>query len=629
MSFTINYAPWIQLFQHVGDDVLETIQFTFYEGQAVALDHFRIGYAFVYTLGWIVIWLGLFLLGVVVLWISLVYAKRKTVDTIKWMLARRYVKDLKDVKIDCKLKENASVGKVYHNDDGTSIFVRDGKVVDLGEVFVTTPKAVAPIHEMAMPTSAFIPSSDEQVTTSGVMSVRGDGIVIGMASCIGYTVHGPCLVTAAHVWSEVWKADKPTLEHNGKIFPISFEWKILLESSPNDLDIVVVAVPHQVFSVIGVKKLASGPLHSSGRCTVFGFNQSGKYGLSSGRLEHKPNEAFRLRHYASTDFGFSGSPLLYNGRVVGVHTGAEVTLNGNCNVGTAFFWEDNRDIETPRKGVATFELQEEELDGKPERVVKFNTVGKTYAVEQLGRKVRLVYKPKQMDYDAPMTFDNVLSNWADEVDAEWETAPRPKSPVDVVESEKEEDFPQGERSPVNKLEPTLIEKRILCLMREMFQTSNSSSESQSITSVKTQKKRKRKVKKVVSDLSTSDAVPIASMAVLIPSLPASTEPLKTGQISQSGRVPLGGPTASSGASSSRPVDSEVRVVRFTRRQEKLYNRVCQSRKYRQLWVASGSAEKTFLREKLLEFVLSSNINLREKQVQDFLAQFSLETTLCC
>jgi len=632
MSLTINYDPWIQYVCGVGNDIIETIQLTFYEGQAVALDHFRIGYAFAYTLVWVVIWLGLFLLGMCAIWFTLVLCKRRTVSAVKWMLARRYVKTLKDVKIEVALVENAGVGKVYHNDDGSSVYIKDGVVTELGDALVANLKTVAPVQEMAMPTSTFIPTSDEQVTTSGVMSVRTNGVVIGMASCIGFTTHGPCLVTAGHVWSEAWKSDKPHLEHNGKVFPVSLSWKVLLESSPANLDIVVIAVPHQVFAVLGVKKLATGPLHSSGRCTVYGFNQDGKYGMSSGRLEHKPNEAFRLRHYATTTFGFSGSPLLYNGRVVGVHTGAEVKLTGNCNVGTALFWEDNRDIESPKKGVATFELQEDELDGKPERVVKFNTVGKTYAVEQLGRKVRLVYKPKQMDYDAPITFDNVLTNWADEVDGEYEKAPRPECTsvsTDQSVAGEEEDFPLGERSPVNKLNPSLIEKRILCLMREMFQTSNSSSALASTKSAKTRKRKARKAKKAESALNTLDVVPIESLAVQIQNLPVSTGPPKVGQILQSGVNQPVELMENLEVSSSKPVDTQVQVVRFTRRQEKLYNRICRSRKYQQLFRASGPEEKTFLHKKLLEFVSSSNINLREKQVQDFLAQFSLETTLCC
>jgi hypothetical protein len=448
---------------------------------------------------------------------------------------------------------------------------------------------------------------------------------------------------------EVWKADSPYLEHKGKTYPIDFDWKVYLESSENDLDIMVLGVPHPVFAALGVKKLASGALHASGRCTVYGFDGNGQFGLASGRVEHKPAEAFRLRHYATTTFGFSGSPLIFNGRVVGVHTGCSVTSLGDYNVGTSLFWAEMKTIESPTKGVPTFQIQEE-LDGEPDRTVRFKTVGKEFSVEQKGRNVKLRFKP--MDYDAPITFSKVMTNWADdEVEWDWESAvvssAVPVSPVVYQPSslidpsvltplqfskgtqpvlQNDEDFPQGDRSLQNKLTQSSTD-RILSLLQEMRRTSALSTTLPLTKSAKQRVRKQRKVKVKESDLNISDGVPIESLAVQTLSLPVSTAPLRNGQISQSGPAPPAALVQSSEVLDSKPVDTNVLVVRFTRRQEKLYNRVCQTRKYQQLWNVSSYEEKGFLRRKLLEFVSSSKINLRENQVQGFLAQFSLETTL--
>lgn len=570
------------------------------------------------------------------------FRAKRYVSTLESLPLPEQRTDLVNVSEETKVSRTQTLNRyglnVYGDPIGEPVKYANPMPISVQDATVKAAQAVKDsVKEMAMSTSTFFPSDSKSTTAEGVMSVRSGAIVIGMSSCIGYSTFGPCLVTAAHVWAELWKCGEPLLEHNGNTFPVNFEWKIVLDSSPHDLDIVVVAVPHSVFAAIGVKKLNTKTLRDSQKCVTYGFNEFGYFGTSTGRVEHKPHEAFRCNHYATTTFGFSGSPLVVAGSVVGVHTGAELGVLGHSNLGTLCFWLESRQLETPKKGEPGYRI-EFELPGKAERVVRFNTVGKQHSLEQLGRSVKLRFKP--MDFNAPLSFEYVSRRWDDEDDyeVEWECVSQEVGKKQLVKEDVSVlpmDFPKEERSPLTKpkqipkvlVSDTLVQSLVSVLAQ--IQGLPFSSTSQISKSAKQKKKRQVKALQKASDSSMLGDAPTESLETTTAVLPASTKPLKIGQISQSGKLPQEELQLSEGAFSSRPVDSEVLVVRFTRRQEKLYNRVCQTRKYQQLWRSCGVEEKRFLRQRLLEFVTSSKINLRETQVLDFLAQFSLEIIPRC
>lgn len=652
MKFEIDLDPYIRGIGENYDSLIEMAVEFFHEGRARFVEDVSLVYGVGYAIFWIcfrISWICLFMY----LSFKLIkWVRDKALSGFRLLRVKRYVKPLS--VLECPPYDPSKahppppvgVGPNREHDirDGLAATVRepvkythDKHPLQLPSTFLLQHQA---IKEMAMPTSAFIPTDKRYVTTDGVMSVRSGNIVIGMASCIGYSTYGPCLVTAAHVWSELWKSGDAYLEHNDKTYPVNFKWKVLLDSSPHDLDIVVIAVPHPVFAALGVKKLKTGSLKTASRCVTFGFDDGHYFGTSTGRIEHKPREAFRCRHYASTTFGFSGSPLIVSGEVVGIHTGGELGILGTANLGTLLFWNDKiRCFESDTTSDVPYVI-EDQLPAPADRIVRYNTGNKAYSVEQVGRSVKLRFKP--MNFDEPLTFDRVSSNWAEDELEEWEIARKRVKETktvdfDVICEDSPKDFPVEDRSPRTK--PSSMDN-LSGFVPDTFMLNNdtivkllqvlaSSQTSQTTKSASRRAKKRVKAIHKVSDSLTSESVLTKSMEKIEKPLPVSTKPLKDGQISQSGVFQSAEQTQSLKVSSSKLVDSNVLVVRFTRRQEKLYNRVCQTRKYQQLWSTLGYEEKGFLRRQLLEFVSSSKINLRETQVQDFLAQFSLEITPRC
>jgi hypothetical protein len=656
MQFTVDLNPAAETLSRVLLVILEEVILTFHVGRAKFMDHMGLVYATCYVAFFVGLWISLILIVCYLIWWMVRAWVRFVSKRFLTFRARRYVTTLESLPQPERHHDARIISEPPKSRTGTlNTFGLNINGDPVGEPVtyakphpVNTNDAVAraaqvvkdKVKEMAMPTSTFFPSEHKRTTADGVMSVRSGSVIIGMASCIGYSKFGPCLVTAAHVWAELWKCGQPNLEHNGDVFPVNFEWKIVLDSSPHDLDIVIVAVPHSVFAAIGVKKLKTSVLRDSQKCITFGFNEDGYFGTSTGRVEHKPHEAFRCNHYATTTYGFSGSPLIVAGDVVGVHTGAELGLLSHSNLGTICFWMESKQLETPKKGEPGYRIELDFGDRKPERVVRFNTVGKEHSLEQVGRSIRLRFKP--MDFTLPLDFQQVSLRWDDEDDyeVEWETISQRIGGKQRIkegnEAPKEDsDFLKEERSPLTKPDPManlppgwtsdMFLQSLSSLLRQI-QDSRFSSTSPTTKSAKLRKKKQAKALKTALALNSSEGAPTESLETTQETLPASTKPLKRGQISQSGRLPSGEQPPSEEVFSSRAVDSNVLVVRFTRKQEKLYNRVCQTRKYQQLLRSLGTEERNFLRQKLLEFVTTSKINLRETQVPVFLAQFSLETT---
>ena len=651
MSYTLDFEPVVTAIfglSSLGLQLWEEIVLTFHIGRARFVDDASVFYGVLYTLFWIGVYLALCSGVLYVIYVATLAVGNKAVCWVKYARARQYVEPASTPLTP----REASNGGYSFAVDGTCkepISLSDTSKLksSLKSVYRLNSRE---FQEMAMPTSTFIATEEQNAVSDGVMSLRSDDYVIGMASCIGYSTHGPCLVTAAHVWAELWKSGNATIEHKGESYKINFNWKVVLHSSPHDLDIIVIAVPHPVFAALGVRKLKTNALSSSQKCVTYGFDELGFFGTSTGRVEHKPREAFRCKHYATTTYGFSGSPLVVAGNAVGIHTGGEMGALGNYNLGTLFFWTDLKqqlESSTTTEGSYTFQ---EELEQEPERVVKFNAKGKTHSLEQIGRSVKLRSMPKSSEVSEHPSFDSIVTEWAEEELGDWESKKikqviKPKAKKTSFkesnptgESPDWEDFPKEDRSPRTKPNPmknlpegftpdTFVQG--LALMLNRIQEQNSSLMSAPTKSARRRARKRANLVQTALVSNISESARTKSTAVPPTTLPASTSPLKDGQISQSGAFPKGGPWQSSEVSSSKPVDSSVLIVHFTRRQEKLYNRVCQTRKYQQLWGSLGYEEKGSLRRKTLEFVLSSKINLRETQVQDFLAQFSLETTPIC
>lgn len=487
-------------------------------------------------------------------------------------------------------------------------------------------------REMALNTSVFVPTGTRTTDSKGVLSIRlEDDRVLGMASCVVYPGVGSCLLTATHVWEECSLAGKTWLEHKGQKVLMDLSWKVIVHSGKEELDIVLVAVPPAVFAVLACKTLKVAPLKSGSRCTAFGYNTAGEYGLSYGMVSHTPGEAFRLTHHASTSFGWSGTPLIVGDVVVGFHTGAN--HNAISNEGTIIFWLVTKDKESSvTTEEESFDLVEE-LETAPTRVVRYTVQDVKYQLKQAGKKTAI---------NKVLKFD---SSWADTVDDEmdysqhfsFETKKKGKSkessnPVipstTIAPVVSPAGFPPGEMASVSKQLSNLsvITEGLLA----EFQRTKTPTQTGPLVSALTRKRRVRKRSSTrVSASSSSATVPTAATEQRLAMSPASAGPLNTGRILQSGGIPPATLVPSEPVCSSKPVDTSVLVVRMTRKQEKLYNQISQTRKYHQAWKSITLDQKIELRARLLRYVVHSNLKLTDNPVQDFLSTFSVEPMTHC
>lgn len=150
-------------------------------------------------------------------------------------------------------------------------------------------------------------------------------------------------------------------------FPIDREWKIKTFSPAESLDFVLLAVPAGVWSVLGVKALVLGNLsHAKVRgVSLYGLSATKEPQVSYGTASATPSRLFRLNHDCWSAKGYSGSPLIADGKVIGIHTGAKPT-GPALNEATSFavLKDFMRTKESEQKSETWSVVQDDEFDNR-------------------------------------------------------------------------------------------------------------------------------------------------------------------------------------------------------------------------------------------------------------------------
>lgn len=140
------------------------------------------------------------------------------------------------------------------------------------------------------------------------------------------------LLTAYHVSqcsSELYLAKYDPKTGTGRRVKIDPSWTVDFYSSESEIDIVGVRVPAKVWSTLGVSSIkAKVPTMGKKPMMVFGADSTSQIKSSSGMT--LGCKGFTGRHAATTARSWSGSPIVSEGFVIGVHRGADVTMD-NCN----------------------------------------------------------------------------------------------------------------------------------------------------------------------------------------------------------------------------------------------------------------------------------------------------------
>jgi hypothetical protein len=466
----------------------------------------------------------------------------------------------------------------------------------------------APLKEMAVEGSTMIQAGNSETYVPGTLSIRSANHVVTSMGCRIMFEGKSCLLTANHTYEHRLLNGSCFLEHYGKeaLFNPE-EWKILVRSPTHHLDVVILEEPPAFFTALGVKALKCRNIKPDRPVMIYGYHDEHlKFSFGS---YQKSKKAFVLKHWASTQNGWSGSPLIQDGYVVGVHTGASKNLKDN--VGTSCFWlslsgkeSDNDHVD---KDVFVSDFTEEQ-ERRLERSL-YSIRGKKYVVENFGRNLKV------------KGLDTGFDNWYDDIPDDmntyelgFPTSVVPAPPV-INKAAKNQDSSHlcdgcGKRSPEPKPQTTHLfsgQKRIRVL---------NSSGSVAPTKSRTEKSSPRELgskKSVNARIGRLERELQVSLKHLRKLVPKET-------LCESGIIPLETPNQKDVVSCSNQQDSTVRLLTLTRKQEKLYNKICHTRRYQQaLRDPLNSNANPSLRARTLEFVTSSTIALRENPLQDFLS----------
>nr|AUF81938.1 polyprotein P2a [Cocksfoot mottle virus] len=184
--------------------------------------------------------------------------------------------------------------------------------------------------EMAVENSRLQPLESSQ-TPKSLVALYSHDLLSGWGSRIRGLDGQEYLLTALHVW----ETNITHLCKDGKKVPIS-GCPVVASSADSDLDFVLVSVPKNAWSVLGVGVARLELLKRRTVVTVYGGLDSKTTYCATGVAELE--NPFRIVTKVTTTGGWSGSPLYHKDAIVGLHLGARPSagVNRACNVAMAF-----------------------------------------------------------------------------------------------------------------------------------------------------------------------------------------------------------------------------------------------------------------------------------------------------
>lgn len=253
-----------------------------------------------------------------------------------------------------------------------------------------------------------------------------DGIVRGMGcrARIGTEV---VLLTSYHLTQcseELYIAKYNPNENLGKRFKIENSWKGNFYCSDKNVDIIAIDVPAKIWAslCVGIVK-AKVPTARRAPCQVFGAETSSKIKSSAGMAWFE--SGFTGRHTATTAKSWSGSPVINNGHVVGVHRGAHKEVhdqNSFTIIHPSFF---PRDLESDWDQGHVAEIDQEEIDSREEKFSEVYIHGRGAVAynESEYANVKIYEMDREAEFkggftwnkalDDDVDYDVLFSKWAD------------------------------------------------------------------------------------------------------------------------------------------------------------------------------------------------------------------------
>lgn len=294
--------------------------------------------------------------------------------------------------------------------------------------------------EMAVPGSLPMPVSS---WPAGLVAIRADGkrSSMGCRITLGSSTY---LLVARHALRGA-SGSSLTIGTGSVELPMSRDWPVCAYSPSGSLDFCLIEVDKQAWSVLGVKALKMTHT-TSGSVTTYGVDSSGRLNSSLGSVRRDKSKPFGLLHTASTEPGWSGTPLINSGGIVGWHTGAgETSLPSNVATSVAALLAATHSKESPFTAGKFVHVEWDELLDRDDvsRAIAF------------GRNGRVDFMVSDSDYSRRYDYDFsgqsiVGQSWADfeDDDEEWgfddygrmERAVPDDNPQVVDDGSQQEDF---------------------------------------------------------------------------------------------------------------------------------------------------------------------------------------------
>lgn len=245
------------------------------------------------------------------------------------------------------------------------------------------------------------------------------------------------LLTSYHVLEcsdELFIAKYNVNENVGMRVALDPKWQKNFYCKDNEVDIVAIEVPSQVWSKLGVSIGSVKPATTTRRpICVYGASSSKAFRCSSGmgNLVH----GFTGEHTASTTGGWSGSPIVSGGFIIGVHRGSNAT-KANVNRYTVMHPSFLHSPETMYDDGYVREIDDEEISARPYEFDEYYVHGRgvvkvaqaEYAVrkgvspqlrKEFEQRREKFVRPEWVDEDDDAFFDTSAADFLSDVSFKW------------------------------------------------------------------------------------------------------------------------------------------------------------------------------------------------------------------
>jgi hypothetical protein len=342
--------------------------------------------------------------------------------------------------------------------------------------------------------------------------------------------------------------------------------------------------------------------------SVYGYNGSNKLQTSTGVMNASKDVLWRVHHNASTEPGFSGGPMIYDNKVIGLHHSYNVTKD--INMGTIlnpnFVYNDLKVEEYwAEDGEDSYRLVEELEHRTTDR---YHTIYGNYGVQVWRMDVKsghYVIDSHKGYHDREDLYEDARDTTFLEID-----------PSGLVSSGK--DFYKASSDRLNQNIPSKVDTPLI-----------QSSISQATGLKKQQSKNKIGKKRKDVDMDFTTLVDALTKLIQKPTsiLPTTPEQSSIEKVLQSGYgrqemqmqsypVCLDKPE---GSAINTKDTNRILVVHFSRKQEKLLNKIIHLRKYQEASEKLENSQKAVLMKSVIEFVLSQSIPSNPLLPQVFLS----------